>query len=45
MTDPKGIDPICTRFEDPCPLHELTVAEALTRSGPIAVLVLSLIHI
>ncbi len=39
VIDPKGIDPICTRFEDPCPLHELTVAEAVTRSGPIAVLV------
>ncbi len=34
-----GVDPICTRFEDPCPLHDLTVAEALSRSGPTAVLV------
>lgn len=39
VSDSRGVNPICTRFEDPCPLHDLTVTEALSRSGPTAVLV------
>ena len=39
VSNSRGVNPICTRFEDPCPLHDLTVAEALSRSGPTAVLV------
>ena len=36
--DPRGVDPICTA--DPvCPLHDVTVAEALDEGAPIALLV------
>jgi len=38
--DPAGVDPICTR--DPvCPLHDVTVADALDLNRPVAVLVSS----
>ena len=37
-TDAQGVDPICT--DDPvCPLHDVTVAEALDAGRPIALLV------
>lgn len=36
--DPAGVDPICT--SDPvCPLHEVTLADALTEARPVALLV------
>ncbi len=38
LDDPQGVDPVCTN--DPmCPLHDVTVAEALTERRPIALLV------
>lgn len=37
-TDPRGVDPICTR-QPFCPLHDLTLTEALGRGGPVAFLV------
>ncbi len=37
--DPRGVDPICTWPGGPCPLHDLTVTEAIARSGPTALLV------
>ncbi|MGK2949243.1 MAG: hypothetical protein ACSLFP_11755, partial [Acidimicrobiales bacterium] len=38
VDDARGVDPICTN--DPvCPLHDVTLAEALTEARPIALLV------
>ena len=38
LSDPRGVDPICTN--DPvCPLHGVTLADALTEGGPVAFLV------
>ena len=38
-TNPRGVDPICTRSPEPCPLHDITLNEALQRGKPIAYLV------
>lgn len=35
-TDPRGVDPICTRLAGPCDLHTPTLAEALEAGRPIA---------
>lgn len=35
----QGINPICTQFGGICPLHRLTLTEALARPGPTALLV------
>ncbi len=37
--DDLGIDPLCTRFPDPCPFHQHTLADLLATEQPIAVLV------
>tara|TARA_B100000686_G_C16789292_1_gene977507 strand:+ start:1980 stop:2867 length:888 start_codon:yes stop_codon:yes gene_type:complete len=39
FSDNQGITPICTRSNKICPLHEVTVTEALSRPGPIALLI------
>lgn len=36
--DARGVDPICTR-EPPCPLHEVTLTEALAEGRPVAFLI------
>lgn len=36
---PDGIDPLCTLAPDPCPLHQLSVAEVLDSGRPLALLV------
>jgi hypothetical protein len=38
-TDPAGVDPICTEPNGPCAVHDHTLAEALDRPGPVALLV------
>ena len=38
-TDPAGVDPICTEPNGPCAFHDHTLAEALDRPGPVALLV------
>ena len=38
VDDPRGVDPLCTA-DPPCPLHEITLAEALDEGRPMAVLV------
>ncbi len=38
-TDPAGVDPICTEPNGPCAFHDYTLAEALDRPGPVALLV------
>jgi hypothetical protein len=35
----RGVDPICTRLPEPCPLHEVTLTEALATGRPVAYLV------
>ncbi len=37
--DPAGVDPICTEPNGPCAFHDHTLAEALDRPGPVALLV------
>ena len=37
--DARGVDPICTRAPEPCPLHDLTLTEALALGRPVAYLV------
>jgi len=37
--DPRGVDPICTRTPEPCPLHTLTLTDALALGRPVAYLV------
>lgn len=39
LDDPHGVDPICTRPNGPCPLHKVTVAEAINLPGPTAMLI------
>jgi hypothetical protein len=37
--DARGIDPICTQRPDPCPLHDVTLTEALALGKPVVYLV------
>ena len=39
FTDAQGVEPICTRQPEPCPLHDITLREALTLGKPIVYLV------
>ena len=39
ISNPRGVNPLCTRTPEPCPLHEITLNEALKRGKPIAYLV------
>jgi hypothetical protein len=39
-TDPRGVDPICTRIAGgPCPFHSITLTEALATGKPVAYLI------
>jgi hypothetical protein len=38
VADGRGVDPICTRVP-PCPLHDVTLAEALASGTPVAYLI------
>ena len=38
-SDSRGVNPLCTRTPEPCPLHDITLNEALKRGKPIAYLV------
>lgn len=33
--DPRGVDPICSRADGPCPFHEVTLTEALASGKPV----------
>ena len=37
--NPRGVDPICTRSPEPCPMHDVTLNEALALGKPVAYLV------
>ena len=39
VSNTRGIDPLCTRNPEPCPLHDITLNEALALGKPIAYLV------
>jgi hypothetical protein len=39
VANPRGVDPVCTRTPEPCPLHDITLSEALKRGKPVAYLV------
>ena len=39
FADARGVNPMCTRQPEPCPMHEFTLREALTLNTPIAYLV------
>lgn len=39
ISNPRGVNPLCTRTPEPCPLHDITLNEALKRGKPIAYLV------
>jgi hypothetical protein len=39
LANPEGINPLCTRAPEPCPLHRLSVADVLDRNRPLALLV------
>lgn len=38
-TDPRGVDPICTRVPGACPFHDTDLADALASATPTALLV------
>lgn len=37
--DPRGVAPICTRPQSPCPFHEVTLTEALSSGKPVVYMV------
>jgi hypothetical protein len=39
VDDGRGVDPLCTRQPDPCPFHDLTLADALLAGKPVAYLI------
>ncbi len=39
VADHRGVEPYCSRLEGPCPLHELTLAEALASDKPVIYMV------
>ena len=39
ISNTRGVNPLCTRTPEPCPLHDITLNEALKRGKPIAYLV------
>lgn len=39
VSNTRGINPLCTRSPEPCPLHDLTLNEALALGKPVAYLV------
>lgn len=39
LNDSRGVDPVCTRVPEPCPLHDITLTQALSSGRPVAYLV------
>lgn len=44
VDDPRGVDPICTRPEGVCPLHAMTLTDALKLGKPVAYLISTPAH-
>ena len=38
-SDARGVDPICTRLDGPCPFHDVTLTEALALGKPVVYLI------
>lgn len=38
-TDPRGVDPVCTRLDGPCPFHEVTLTDALASGKQVVYLI------
>jgi hypothetical protein len=39
LDDSRGVEPICTRAEGPCPFHDVTLTEALGEGRPVVYLI------
>lgn len=39
LDDPRGVDPICSRLDGPCPFHDVTLTEALASGKPVVYLI------
>lgn len=37
--DPRGVTPVCTRADEPCPFHAVTLSDALASGKPVAYLI------
>ena len=37
--DARGVDPVCTRLDAPCPFHDVTLTEALATGRPVVYLI------
>ena len=38
VDNPRGVDPVCTRTPDPCPLHDVNLRDALSSGKPVVYL-------
>lgn len=39
LADTRGVDPLCTRPDSPCPFHDVTLTEALTSGKPVVYMI------
>lgn len=39
VDDPRGVNPVCTRADEPCPFHAVTLTDALASGKPVAYLI------
>lgn len=39
FADPRGVNPVCTRSDEPCPFHSVTLTDALASGKPVAYLI------
>lgn len=39
LDNPRGVNPVCTRADKPCPFHAVTLTEALASGRPVAYLI------
>ena len=39
LSDPRGVDPVCTLTPKPCPFHDITLTAALALAKPVAYLI------
>jgi hypothetical protein len=39
LSDTRGVDPLCTRPDSPCPFHDVTLTEALTSGKPVVYMI------
>ena len=37
--NPRGVDPVCTRLDGPCPFHDVTLTDALAAGKPVVYLI------